>query len=147
MFSILLRVGSIGDGLFVIFLFSFLCLLLCFIGSKTSRPALVCWLSSLMLLAVILFLALVPKEAPQTKPRLYAERFDDGAPGRVAVVIILLIWALLGGFLWCREIGLMSVAGSRLRHWKREGSADTIQELRDGGGFTTLRPYLPERRQ
>jgi hypothetical protein len=142
MFTPILRVGSIGDGLFVIFLFSFICLLVCFIGSKTSRPALICWLSTLLLLSVILFLALVPKEPPTSKPRVYPEQFDNGAPGRVAVVIILLVWSLIGTFFWCREIGLMSVTASKIRHWKREGIAETVEELKEGGSFMTLRPYL-----
>ena len=64
MLSPLLRVAGIGDGLFAIFFFVALSVLICAVGLRTERPSVFCVAATLLSLVVILFLVLVPKSPP-----------------------------------------------------------------------------------
>jgi amino acid permease len=91
MLSLLLKVGGIGSGLIVIFIFAILCLLVCFFGAKSQHPGIIFCVSLIIFIAVILILVLVPKQSNVSEADTTAKVYDNNAPFRLACFIILLV--------------------------------------------------------
>lgn len=114
MLSPLLRVAGIGDGLFVIFFFVSLSVLICAIGLRTDRPSLFCVVAVLLSLFIILFMVLVPKSPPNGDADAGKE-YDHTYGFRIATVTLLGIGLALTGVLVCGQLVVTPIQGSRIR--------------------------------
>lgn len=114
MLSPLLRVAGIGDGLFVIFFFVSLSVLICAIGLRTDRPSLFCVVAVLLSLFVILLMVLVPKAPPNPEDDSNKE-YDHTHGFRIATVTLMGIGLLITFILVCGQLVVTPIQGSRIR--------------------------------
>jgi hypothetical protein len=98
MISVLLLVGGIGDGLFMIFFFAALGFLLCYFGSQTANPGAYCLLGTMIPVVITTLFIVFPKGSLPPASTVY----DQFAETRSTVFSVLMLMTV---------VSLLSVAG------------------------------------
>lgn len=118
MFSPLLLVGGIGDGLFIIFFFFALGIITCYFGIHSTSPGFLCLLGTLVPITILILFIVIPKGQLEDVPGTV---YDESAPRRHGIMFLLfgctLICAVVLIILKCCN----AVKGSRVlrEHEKR----------------------------